>query len=132
MLKVLIIDDDSIVLFIQEKMLKKYGVTDAPIPFQDANKAIAFLRVQESEDIFLILLDINMPGMNGWDFLDEIKAMEISEKVFVLLVTSSIDSYDKEKAEKYKNVISFIEKPISADNCIKIKEHPELKQFFKG
>lgn len=132
MLKVLIIDDDSIVLFIQEKMLKKYGVTDAPISFQDARKAIAFLKIQKPEDIFLILLDINMPGMNGWDFLDEIKEMEISEKVFVFMVTSSIDSYDKEKAKKYKNVISFIEKPISADNCIKIKEHPELKQFLVG
>lgn len=130
MLKVLIIDDDSIVLFIQEKMLKKYGVTDAPISFQDARKAIAFLKNQKSEDIFLILLDINMPGMNGWDFLDEIKGMEISEKVYVFMVTSSIDSYDKEKAKNYKNVISFIEKPISADNCIKIKEHPELKQFL--
>ncbi len=130
MLKVLIIDDDSIVLFIQEKMLKKYGITNAPISFQDARKAISFLKTQKSDDIFLILLDINMPGMTGWDFLDEIKGMKISEKVFVFMVTSSIDSYDKEKAKKYKSVISFIEKPISADNCIKIKEHPKLKQFL--
>ena len=130
MLKVLIIDDDSIVLFIQEKMLKKYGITDSPCSFQDARKAIDFLETQKSEDIFLILLDINMPGMNGWEFLEKIRSMEISEKVFVFMVTSSIDSYDKEKAKNYKNVISFIEKPISEDNCIKIKEHPELKQFL--
>ena len=130
MLKVLIIDDDSIVLFIQEKMLKKYGITDAPCSFKDARKAIAFLETQKSEDVFLILLDINMPGMNGWDFLEKIRSMEISEKVFVFMVTSSIDSYDKEKAKNYPNVVSFIEKPISADNCIKIKEHPELKQFL--
>ena len=132
MLKVLIIDDDSIVLFIQEKMLKKYGVTDAPISFQYAREAIAFLKNQKSEDIFLILLDINMPGMNGWDFLEEIKEMEISEKAYVFMVTSSIDNYDKEKAKKYKNVVCFIEKPISAENCITIKEHPELKQFILG
>ncbi len=130
MLKVLIIDDDSIVLFIQEKMLKKYGVTDAPFSFQNASKAIAFLKIQKSEDVFLILLDINMPGMNGWEFLEIIEEMEISEKVFVYMVTSSIDNYDKEKAKNYKNVISFIEKPISVDNCIKIKEHPEIKQFL--
>lgn len=130
MLKVLIIDDDSIVIFIQEKMLKKYGITDAPSSFQDARKAIAFLETQKSEDIFLILLDINMPGMNGWEFLEIIRSMEISEKVLVFMVTSSIDSFDKEKAKNYKNVISFIEKPISVDNCIKIKEHPELKQFL--
>ncbi|CAM4021458.1 response regulator [Gillisia limnaea] len=130
MLKVLIIDDDSIVLFIQEKMLKKYGITDAPISFQDARKAIDFLKIQKSGDIFLILLDINMPGMNGWDVLDVIREMEISEKVFVFMVTSSIDNYDKEKAKNYKNVISFIEKPISVDNCIKIKEHPELKPYL--
>lgn len=130
MLKVLIIDDDSIVLFIQEKMLNKYGITDAPLSFQDARKAISFLSIQNPEDVFLILLDINMPGMNGWDFLEIIKEMDISENVFVYMVTSSIDGYDKEKAKNYKNVISFIEKPISAENCIKIKEHIELKQFF--
>lgn len=131
MLKVLIIDDDSIVLFIQEKMLKKYGITDASISFQDARKAIDFLKIQKSGDIFLILLDINMPGMNGWDFLEAIKGMEISENVFVFMVTSSIDSYDKEKAKNYKNVVSFIEKPISAENCKKIKEHPQLNQYFQ-
>lgn len=130
MLKVLIIDDDSIVLFIQEKMLKKYGITDDPISFQDARKALDFLKIQKVEDIFLILLDINMPGMNGWEFLDTIQGMEISEKVFVYMVTSSIDGYDKEKAKNYKNVISFIEKPISVDNCMKIKECLELKQYL--
>jgi len=50
--------------------------------------------------------------------------------VIVFMVTSSIDGYDKEKAKNYKNVISFIEKPISVDNCMKIKECPELKQYL--
>lgn len=130
MLKVLIIDDDSIVLFIQEKMLKRCEVSSNPFTFKDARKAIKFLQLQEPEHHFLILLDINMPLMNGWDFLGTIKDLQIYPHAKVLLVTSSIDGYDKQKAKSYDSVIGFIEKPVSAENCLKIKELPELKQFF--
>jgi hypothetical protein len=46
------------------------------------------------------------------------------------MVTSSIDSYDKEKAGTYSNVIDFMEKPISMENCNRIKEYVLLKEFF--
>ncbi len=130
MLKVLIIDDDSIVLFIQEKMLKKCEVSSNPFSFKDARKAIKFLELQEPEHHFLILLDINMPLMNGWEFLETIKKLDIYPHVKVLLVTSSIDGYDKQKAKIYESVIGFIEKPISTGSCLQIKDIPELKQFF--
>lgn len=130
MLKVLIIDDDAIVLFIQEKMLKKCEVSSNPFSFKDARKAIKFLQLQEPEHHFLILLDINMPLMNGWEFLESIKSLDINSRIKVLMVTSSIDGYDKKKASIYENVIGFIEKPISTENCLKIKEIPELQMFF--
>lgn len=130
MLKVLIIDDDSIVLFIQEKMLKKCEISSNPFTFKDGRKALNFLKLQEPENHILVLLDINMPLMNGWEFLEEIKNLPIYPNVKVLMVTSSIDGYDKQKAKIYNSVIGFIEKPISTENCLKIKENPELKNFF--
>lgn len=130
MLKVLIIDDDSIVLFIQEKMLKKCEISSHPFTFKDARKAINFLKLQEPEHHFLILLDINMPLMNGWEFLEEVKNLLVYPNVKVLMVTSSINKYDKEKSKIYKSVIGFIEKPISTENCLKLKENPKLKMFF--
>lgn len=129
-MKVLIIDDDPIVLFIQEKMLKKCEISTLPFTFRDARKAIHFLKLQEPEHHFLILLDINMPLMNGWDFLEEIEKLDVYSNLNVLMVTSSIDSYDKQKAKIYKSVIGFIEKPISTESCLKIKQHPNLKMFF--
>jgi CheY-like chemotaxis protein len=130
MLKVIIIDDDDIMVFLQRKLFHKSGLAKDPITFKAATAAIEFLKNEEINQHFLILLDINMPGMNGWQFLDILKKMEISKNVYVVMVTSSIDGYDKEKAGTYSNVIDFMEKPISMENCNRIKEYVLLKEFF--
>lgn len=130
MLKVLIIDDDAIVLFVQEKMLNRCGFSDKLYSFKEAPNALKFLQDQSTEEEFLILLDINMPKMNGWEFLDALEEYITSENIQVIMVSSSIDQYDKQKAENYQNVIGFIEKPITAENCKKIKSFPKLKKYF--
>lgn len=130
MLKVIIIDDDDIMVFLQRKLFQRCGLAKNPISFKIASAAIEFLKNEDSNLHFLILLDINMPGMNGWEFLEILKEMKISENVYVIMVTSSIDFYDKEKAKTYPNVIDFMEKPISEENCNRIKEYLLLKEFF--
>jgi len=130
MLKVIIIDDDDIMVFLQRKLFQRSGLAKDPISFKSATAAIEFLKNEEINQHFLILLDINMPGMNGWQFLDILKELKISKNVFVIMVTSSIDGYDKEKAGTYSNVIDFMEKPVSMENCNRIKEYVLLKEFF--
>jgi CheY-like chemotaxis protein len=130
MLKVIIIDDDDIMIFLQRKLFQRCGLSKDPISFKVATAAIEFLKEEEIKQHFLILLDINMPEMNGWQFLDVLKEMKISENVFVIMVTSSIDGCDKEKAGGYSNVIDFMEKPVSIENCNRIKEYVLLKEFF--
>jgi len=132
MLKVIIIDDDDIMVFLQRKLFQKCGLAKNPITFKVAPAAIDFLKNEDIDQHFLILLDINMPGMNGWQFLDILNKMKISKNVFVIMVTSSIDCYDKEKADTFSNVIDFMEKPISIENCSRIKEHMLLKEFFSA
>jgi CheY-like chemotaxis protein len=132
MLKVIIIDDDDIMVFLQRKLFQKCGLAKNPITFKAAPAAIDFLKNEDIDQHFLILLDINMPGMNGWQFLDILNKMKISKNVFVIMVTSSIDCYDKEKADTFSNVIDFMEKPISIENCSRIKEHMLLKEFFSA
>lgn len=129
MLKVLIVDDDEIVLLVQRKTLQRCGITNDPVSFKKAVEAINYLREEQTGE-FLILLDINMPGMNGWQFLQELEELNLTGRVYVIMVTSSIDNYDKEEAEIYKKVIGFIEKPITNSNCSKIKSLPEIKPFF--
>jgi CheY-like chemotaxis protein len=130
MLKVIIIDDDDIMVFLQRKIFQRCGLVKDPFSFKAATAAIEFLKNEEINQHYLIFLDINMPGMNGWQFLDILKEMKISKNVFVIMVTSSIDRYDKEKAGSYINVIDFKEKPVSIENCNRIKEYVKLKEFF--
>ena len=54
---------------------------------------------KDKDKVFLILLDINMPVMNGWEFLDQLNTIVIKPLVKVVIVTSSIDSADKDKAK---------------------------------
>ena len=129
MLKVLIIDDDEIVLLVQRKILQRCEVSNNPYSFKNGHDALKFLE-KESGEYFLILLDINMPGMNGWQFLEKLKEVPDNKEIFVIMVTSSIDGYDKVAAGKYSNVIGFIEKPITAENCSKIRTLPQVVQFF--
>lgn len=130
MLKVLIIDDDEIVLLVERKMLERCGIASNSISFSAGKPALEYLYSNSISQNFLILLDINMPGMNGWEFLEALEEQQLSENIYVIMVTSSIDRYDKEKARKFKSVIGFIEKPITSENCSKIKSLPEISGFF--
>lgn len=130
MLKVLIIDDDDIVILVQGKLLQNCDFSKDPLKFKRASEALDYLNSASNEHHYLLLLDINMPIMNGWEFLDEIEKMPIKDKIYVFMVTSSIDYNDKEKAKSYKRIINFIEKPITAKKCEQLKELPILKPFF--
>jgi len=130
MLKIIIVDDDDIMVFLQRKIFQRCGLAKDLDSFNAATAAIEFFKNEEINQHFLIFLDINMPEMNGWQFLDILKEMKISKNVFVIMVTSSIDCYDKEKAGSYTNVIDFMEKPVSIKNCNRIKEYVMLKEFF--
>lgn len=130
MLKVLIIDDDDIVALVQGKLLQNCGITKDPLKFKYANDALNYLNSASVEHLYLLLLDINMPIMNGWQFLEEIEKMKVKDNIYVFMVTSSIDYNDKEKARKYSKIINFIEKPITSKNCEQLKELPLLKPFF--
>jgi CheY-like chemotaxis protein len=130
MLKVLIIDDDDIVTLVQGKLLQNSNVTKEPLKFKRALDAVEYLNSASADNLYLLLLDINMPIMSGWQFLDEIEKMEVKDNIYVFMVTSSIDYNDKEKAKKYNRILNFIEKPITAKNCEQLKELPILKPFF--
>ena len=130
-LNVLIIDDDKMIVLLHKVMVARSKLSETPLSFNDGKIALEFLQTEFKEDQhYLILLDINMPVMNGWEFLDAIQAMPFAQKILVIMVTSSVDTGDKIKAKQYSQVIHFLEKPLKMDTCNYIKTLPAVVSFF--
>lgn len=110
-----IIDDDEILVFLAKRLLKNSGICDDFLLYHDGAEAITGLsQVQMNNEIFpdLILLDINMPEMDGWEFLDSLQEIEITELPPIFIMTTSIDPRDFERAKKLEMVTEYIVKPL--------------------
>lgn len=119
---VVLVDDDPVVLFLHEILVKRGKFDELTYSFKDGKKALDFITRNREKVPFLVLLDINMPVMNGWEFLDTLREDPIGEQVFVAIVSSSINSYDLEKAGNYVQVVEYLEKPVSKDILIDLHE----------
>jgi response regulator of citrate/malate metabolism len=130
-LNVLIVDDDQMITLLHKVMVTKNKICASPFLFNNGKESLDFLLNEyKPEERYLVLLDINMPVLNGWEFLDEIKTKEFSKEIMVIIVTSSVNSNDKVKAKNYPQVIGFLEKPLRTDSCNYIKTLPELVPFY--
>lgn len=109
-----IIDDDEIARFIIRKNLENAEMAKEIKEFPDGLKAIELLKKQENYPD-LILLDINMPLMSAWEFLEEI--VELNKDILsrIYIVTSSINIIDKQRADRFKGLCGFIEKPFEVE-----------------
>ena len=122
---ILLVDDDEINNFISIKLIKKAVDNTAISACLNGRFAIEELvEIQKHDPALLpdfILLDINMPIMNGWEFLDEYKRLNLDPlgKSKIYIISSSVFSNDINKARSYPLVKNFISKPLSVD---KIKE----------
>jgi CheY-like chemotaxis protein len=120
---VFVVDDDKIYHFILRNLLSKNDIGIKPSFFENGFDALEILKEKITDNNFpdLILLDINMPIMDGWQFLDEFKKLksDFNFTTTIYLVTSSNDILDLNRAEVYKNEISnYFLKPINdADLC---------------
>lgn len=122
---ILLVDDDEINNFISVKLIKKTLLNTEISTCLNGKFAIEQLvEIQERDPNNLpdyILLDINMPIMNGWEFLDEYQRLNIDPagKSKIFIISSSVFNNDINKAKSYSLVKDFISKPLSVD---KIKE----------
>lgn len=114
-----IIDDDPIFVFGAKRIMKLANFCESFLIFHNGQEAINYLKpvieTGKTEIPDVILLDLNMPIMDGWQFLDEFIKIPSQKKITIYIVSSSIDPADIDKAKRYEAVENYIIKPISAD-----------------
>jgi CheY-like chemotaxis protein len=121
------IDDDVIYQFAVKLNIKQLELPKNVLTFSNGELAKIFFEENLKNDEALpevILLDINMPVMDGWDFLDWFKSAktQISKKITIFMVSSSIDWRDIEKAKSYDEVSDYLSKPLTDGNFFEIVE----------
>ena len=113
-----IIDDDPIFVFGTKKIMEITNFCKSIMVFKNGREAIDKLRplIQDNGAVpEVILLDLNMPIMDGWDFLDEFTQIKPSRTIKIYIVTSSVDPEDIRKSTRYTEVTDYIIKPITQD-----------------
>lgn len=129
--KTILVDDDHVILFLHNKICKGSNFDKNAIKLESGQKFLDYLTTFDNKkEALIVFLDINMPGLNAWDVLDQMKNDGYSENIHVILVTSSVDNSDKEKAKSYDRIIDFIEKPMRMDQLEALKKHKSLQYLF--
>ncbi len=115
---ILLVDDDEPTNFLHKLVIDRHGCAEKVVAFQVAQEALAFLADNSSGAYAqpdLILLDINMPGMNGWEFLEAYEKLPEAQRgnIVVMMLTTSLNPDDKKHADSIGGVAGFLSKPLT-------------------
>lgn len=116
-----IVDDDPVYVFGLQKLISLNRLCNDVIVFQNGLEALNRIKSFESlPDV--ILLDINMPVMDGWQFLEEFIQIEplLKKKITIYMVSSSIETEDYERAKSISQIRNYITKPIKLSHLAEI------------
>ncbi|MBU1139396.1 MAG: response regulator [Proteobacteria bacterium] len=108
---ILLVEDDQVDAMTVKRALKEINVTNRLDIVDDGEKALAFLENPENENPGIILLDLNMPRMNGIEFLHIVKKDDMLQKIPVIVLTTSRE--DQDKVDSFKlGVAGYMVKPV--------------------
>lgn len=121
---VLLVDDSDSTNLYNQKVIDNCGLASNCITAINGEEALKVLRnAKEGKEtnIDIIFLDINMPAMDGWEFLEAAKSEDLlpEQQVILIMLTTSLDPEDLKRAESYKQVKDYLTKPLTEE---KIKE----------
>lgn len=116
----IVIDDSKLDCFIAEKIIRNTGMCESITSFLQAKDALDFIASHkpESQDPVIVLVDIQMPVMNGFEFVEEFERLpaEIIACYNIYVISSSINDEDLSKVHNYRTVIRFLNKPLTSNN----------------
>lgn len=112
---IFLVDDDPINNLINKRLLKKMNFSENIYEFLEAEKALENIAALPSTQSIMVFLDINMPVMNGWEFLNEYVSQFENRQDKIVILSSSIDFQDRQRAMGYEIVSGFLEKPLTLD-----------------
>lgn len=123
----LLIDDERVDRRYYKRTIENSNVVDEVIDFAAADEALAHLKANPGLQVDVVFLDINMPRMNGFEFLDaaiqEFGANFV--EVVVVMITTSLNPADRDRAEAYDVVKEFISKPLTDDHVRQVATYFE-------
>ncbi len=126
---ILLVDDDHEDSFYHQMVIKKMNITENIAVAENGLEALAFLKKENPLVPELIFLDINMPKMNGWEFLEQYKHLDAQRKakITIVMLTTSANPDDIRKAREMEDVTGYKTKPLSVEilNDILEKHFPE-------
>ncbi len=132
------IDDDSMSQMLSEIILSDHQFCNTIVKIQDGKMGLDYFEEQsrlpeEDRKIpSLIFLDINMPVLNGWDFLKIFQAnfIDFHSQIKIIILTSSLDREEEIKAIEHPLVFKYIAKPLEPWHISGLKEHPAFIHDF--
>ncbi len=115
-----IIDDDPIYQFLINKIIGNTDASHELLFFKNGKEALDYFMLDLEKNLpEIILLDLEMPVMDGWDFLKEIEQLQ-TKKTAIYIVSSSISHEDKEKAKAFPKIKGHYSKPINSNRIQEI------------
>lgn len=130
-----IIDDDKVVLHIFDRLVKKQGCFGTVEAFLDSEDAMQKIKTQleiKTDVPDIVLIDINMPRIDGWEFIEMLEADQPTHGIPFIIISSSIDPEDLDRSKQYPCVLDFIPKPLSMDKLDYIIErYHTLEKVWK-
>ncbi|HDZ05281.1 hypothetical protein LCGC14_0069220 [marine sediment metagenome] len=120
-----IIDDDPIFVYGTKRIIKEVDFAESILVYPNGQEALdGLMKMCTAKEPLpdVIFLDLNMPILNGWEFLDEFKNCQSqrSKSITIYIISSSVDPRDLERVKDYNQVDTYILKPITPDDLAKI------------
>ncbi len=126
-----IVDDDEMTVYLHKVFVTQNNFDLQPHVFYHGKSTMEYLKANyDPNKLYCVFLDINMPIMDGWEFLDSLNKENMKKNIWVIMLTSSVNPVDRKKADSYDQVLEYIEKPLNDSKLKMLKQNKHFINHF--